>query len=475
MSENPTTSAQVTPAAPDELAILLSGLDLTRIGDGSIYAGVSLLVVMCNALCALEGPDSRVIDEESGIPHATGVNLLCHDPVAVRVLQERVLPPIHRLQNFVLQRLHTMRRREARATPVQRSRADKMLFDVLKAPFQPFDETIAPLTPPDFFEENETVRRELASTHPRFVAAGTKSKDVEADLAQAHMGHVLMCPVFSRIEEVEAMDTVLNDVMSRSHRPSATKDHPFPGCTGGRVVVSITPPIQEALTTPGLCSATWHTRVVWLPRALYRDGEPLRAPQSTTNIKLFNLLGHYEAALKRVLNPRLGGEALQPPKLRGAHRIHSRILRAIRLIPGITLENAEQFAALFVTLYRGFQLMVNASGQGWPASVTYAGLEALTVTLATNSVRELQFFEQRGKIAQRREEVMRVYEKLADGPQTPRELCRRFHRLNVKEGVAILHLLESWGLVTVADGHWQHAETTEDPRRVIETAVIEIP
>ena len=69
---------------------------------------------------------------------------------------------------------------------------------------------------------------------------------------------------------------------------------------------------------------------------------------------------------------------------------------------------------------------------------------------------------------------MRIYEKLVEGPQTARDLCRRFHRLPIKECLSSLQLLETWGLVSVEDGRWGHTETTENPHRVIETSVIDL-
>ena len=465
-----------TPQSPDPLTTFLESFNFSKLDDGELATGVNAFVAMCNALCVLEGPGSSVTDDKVGISYATGVNLLSFIPKTSRVIAERVIGPIQNLQDVFLRRVTRVIQRRQLLTTIRRNRdlvthpEKEAALGAHNTPLYQLDPDAPEYAPYDFFTEKQATRRNVPYLQPRFVAVGTKPKNVEADLAQVHLGHALLHAPFSRIEEVEAMDEVLNGVMRGSHRPAATKDEPFPGCVGGQVIATVTVPIFSALMKPGLSDATWPTHVVWLPPLLKDGDQRLKVPNEKPNA--FDLIAGYQRALKAVLNNRLAGEDPVPCRATGFHLRHVRLLHKIAKLRGLDLVTVDHFANLFVTLYRGIALMVQHSNSNWPAGFTQDGLEALVLSIAATSGSFVEKQRERGKIDIKREEARRIYDKLADGPQSPRDLCRRFDRLAVANCKAALLLLQEWGLIAEENGRWQQVENPEDARRVIETSAI---
>ena len=236
--------------------------------------------------------------------------------------------------------------------------------------------------------------------------------------------------------------------------------------------MAVTAPIREALCDPGLCSATWQTRVAWLPSELRLHGQPVTLLQPDSN--WFDLISNFDGTLRRVLEARLRGETLKSSDCKGLYIAHSELLVLLGRIPGIDPETREHFATLFVTLYRGLDLLFHVAGSKLQETFSSEAMRGFILVLAMNSVTIRRSAQQRLRIAHKREEALRIYTKLAEGPQSPRELCRRFNKLAVSDCLAALQQLQEWGLVTHEDGRWRHTESEGDARRIIETSAIEV-
>ena len=477
---SPSTATSNPPALPRPLTNLLSTLDIQRLGEGSLHAGANVLLAMCNTLCVLEGPESGIIDAVSGTSYPAGANLLSTDPKTNRLIRERVLKPVQQLQAVHLNHIRALRSQEERLNQIRDNRGlatprehDETLRSLEQRGAGAIHSLLASMSDNSaFFRETKAERASFAASHPHFFVAGTDPKQLECSLAEAHLGHVLIGIQFARIEEVVVLDPILNGLITGSYQPRATKHAPLPGHVGGGVMAIVTEPIRDALCDPGLCSATWQTRVVWLPSLLKYGPNEISLPEFDG--ERFDLIARFGDAVRRVLNTRLAGEKPVSVERKDFYKAHSNLSDAIGRTPHLAQETREHFSALLATLCRGLNLMFVTPTTRWPKGVSLAGMTLLSQLIAINSVRIRRSAEQRLRIAHKREEALRIYEKLADGPQTLRELCRRFDRLAAADCLAALQQLQEWGLVTHEDGRWLHAGAEGNPRRIIETSAIEI-
>lgn len=457
----PQSSPSITITA--DVASLLGTLGISQIGSGQLHAHVNGLIAMCSTLVALEGPGDHLVDSDTSAPLPTGIHLIASDPATVRMIRERIVTPLQDDQNRVLvnvNRVNRARQKEQRlldkhgisslsqleCAKENANRAPHMYLDPLK------------LESNDLFERNPTVAKDQVYSHPRFAAFGTGPTTLAIEISQAHDRHLMVCPVFNRVEQVDGLDGMLNELISGNALTNSPNGE-FGSPVRGTLLVTVTTPIASAIANPCLVAATFPNRCLWLPTAL-----------STPLLKLpparIRLLPSFQRAVRTVLESRLRHGKRQPAQEEQLRSLQAKFLKAVRSTPGIDPEYVEASASLFPTLWRGLHLL---TARSLPAGTLDSNaIVELAIFVVRQSWKQVAAARAHGtQIIQQRIDN-EVLARLSDEPMSVRDLYRSFHSMRRMTCVEALERLEQQGLARCLDGKWIAVEPAANGPEVIE-------
>ena len=457
------------------LAKFLASFDATQLGEGDINAGANLLAAMAVTLGNLARPGSG-IRPPSGRLLPVGTNLLATGPLVSSLVIDEVVTPVGRCQDNLLAQLTRLLKDDAtervKETPRQwalskgpKSNAgESALFQLMTrdSDLPPLmgsreDEWLAVLSEPPADRLEDLVR------HPRsFIAAHTQSC-LEKLLPDAHLGEALVSIGLTRAADAANLGSLCPSLM----------DGLFPGGPAGELVrgrLLVTDHgrvLREVAAAPNDRN-TWLSRLIWLVEGSAGPDAPSPPENGDDLIKLPNLTGGFEEAVRVIIANRLNSHEPRP-------RIYTtdisqgqvRWMRFLRdmeeSLPGISGTARSLFSSLTFGLLRLAKTAGMPKGFHFQIDGVMAFARYLIYRMGAARDEMLWSPEQ----ARRLELKEKLVEKLADGPQTVRRLTRRFNRLSMTlcRELLIELELEQAGEVVLVDDQWRLATSRSSVKR----------
>jgi len=456
-----TTRDGFTPTPDNEIATLLVRLGCWHAANNDFGNAIVLLVAICNALATLNHPEADPITDD-GTRRPIGLNLLIPGAMMSGLIADQVIRPIRPLQARIVKSSADLAQlfddaRAGRSVEARGLKARSTL-DHSKDLWQ--------ITGIDFLQSPQNYSDE-GIRRPFVFSTSTDAKQIREQFRFAHRKKLLLHVPLSRVEQVDALDEVLNDLMSGSLRESVPKHASDFEPGYGHVMACAPKLISDAIASPHLCRATWSHRLLWLVKPKFQFAV---AHDIANSIERENLDRLFKSALWEVMHVRMSEKLPVPPE--ALNRWHSANWFAREAaLSKLPREMAGVAAKLFPTLMFGLRLLHKAG----PRLAFTPELEKLALTLsclildaATDYYLHLRSQHQ---YAVQRELAWKVYCKLQDKPGSPRDLVRRSHNLRTDDLNGVLDWLHSLGLVTQQNGNWQANDFDGNPRLTIANSI----
>lgn len=448
------------------LSELLTSFNATQLGEGDVNAGANLLAAMAVTLGNLARPGSG-IKLPSGRHIPVGTHLLATGPLVSGLVVDEVVTPVGRCQDNLLAQLERLLKDDAterdKTTPrnwvlskgPQSNQGENALFQLMTrdSDLGPLmgsheDEWMAVLSEPPAQRLADLVRR------PRvFIAANTKSC-LEKLLPDAHLGEALVSIGLTRAADAANLGDLCPSVM----------DGLFPGGPSGQLVRARMLVTDHGCVLRAVASAPderqgWLARLVWLVEGSSGPEAPPPPENGDGLIKLSNLTGRFEEAVRTVIANRLNSHEPQPliytNDISQAQVRWMRFLRDMEeSLPGIS----GTARSLFPSLTFGLLRLARTANRPKDFQFQIKGVEAFVRFLIRRMAAARHEMLWSPEQARRRQLKERLVEKLADGPQAVDCLVRRFHKLRTGLCNELLIELKQDGEVLLADDQWTLAK-----------------
>lgn len=448
----------------------------------------AMLLAMCDALCTLEGPEP--VQLETGFWPKTGMNLLISDPFVDSLVQSMVVRPIRNLQARILRETSAINQDERESKELIRKakiinhdkirrglgqEKDEFEDEKLSAPPSEVfkDETTDLVFGTGRFPPENAMRlKRYGNRCARVFASGTTFKTLVSQTPDAHLGHLLVhCPL-SRVEEASDIDQLVNQLMTGSFQVLDATGSTVPSSVTGNFIATVSPAILQALANPNLCSATWPNRMFWVSskgRSKFHDNASVRH-------RGVGIAKAFELAAMRCIKARRAchEDTLSPTE--GLQQSHFDFVSQLSRLPGGSRRFAAVATPVFVTLSRGIQLLVKATGNQAPEFINNRTIMTLALYIAGCSA-VFERKQRRQQVDQMNRDLMvRLFSKVAQEEGTTRDLVRRFNHITTAKCEASLECLKSLQLVDCQSGVWRAIEALPDAKKAISssTPVIDV-
>lgn len=449
------------------LAKLLTSFRATQLGEGDVIAGANLLAAMAVTLGNLARPGSG-IKYPGGRLLPVGSHLLATGPLVSSLVVNEVVAPVGRCQDNLLAQLTRLLKddatQRAKTTPrnwvlskgPKSNRGENALFQLM---------TGDPETPPPtasnedmwmaVLSEPPAHRLEDLTRRPRaFISAHTKG-GLEKHLPDAHLGEALVSIGLTRAKDAANFGDLCPSVM----------DGLYPGGPAGELVrgrLLVTDQgrvLREVAAAPNDRNA-WLARLVWLVEGSSGPEAPSPPENGGGVLKLSNLTGRFGEAVRAIIANRLNTHKPQPliytTDISKTQFRWMRYLRDMEVsLPGISGTARSLFASLTFGLLR----LVSTADVPKDFRIQPEGVEAFARFLIRRMAAARHEMLWSPEQERRRQIKESLVNKLADGPQAPDCLVRRFHRLSKGLCTELLIELKQDGQVLQAADQWTLAKS----------------
>jgi hypothetical protein len=289
--------------------------------------------------------------------------------------------------------------------------------------------------------------------HPRsFIAAHTQNC-LEKFLPDAHLGEALVSIGLTRAADAANLGDLCPSLM----------DGLFPGgpvgeLVRGRLLVTDHGRVLREVAAAPNDRNGWLARLIWLVEGSAGPDAPSPPENGDDLIKLPNLTGRFEEAVRAMIANRLNSH--KPRPLTYTFNISQEQIRWMKFLrtmeatlPGISGTARSLFSSLTFGLLRLVKTASVPQGFRFQIEGVLAFARFLIHRMAAARDEMLWSPEQ----ARRLELKESLVDKLADGPQGVRRLTRRFHRLPMPLCNELLIELEEDGEAVLVGDQWKLA------------------
>jgi hypothetical protein len=460
--------SSTTTNSTARLQNLLTRFGVEHLGEGDTVTGANMLAAMACSIANVQRPGSGFVTE-GGETIAVGTSLIVSGARSVSLISEKVLAGLATRQNNL---------------------ASQLSKKIQGIPKRPTNLMGATTPPPEFFMkmQNEPISDRLFQSwawpdpkgaaqewsyavetpventlqdlisQPMVFVTGITPQTLGPQLERSHLGRPLMhvgvasAKDFSRFEQI--CPTIMDGRINHGETMKTIR---------GTVMVTDPSGVLGEAIKADLPDTRWISRLLWLVDG--DAGPELGKPaEDKTLIPLDRLAVRYETAMATAWGERLNC-LTTAPRMLGSEFSESqaRWMTFLKTLepqcPGIsgTARN------LLATLSFGLRLIVNATeiskGFEWFTDEE----EALARFLVQRMVNARAAILHSAEDERMRNIEASLIRKLGDGPQSDRELQRRFSRLNIDTCRKALHNLKGRGIVALVDNKWQRVETVNIP------------
>lgn len=447
---------------------LLTRFGVEHLGEGDTVAGANLLAAMACSLANVQRPGSGFVTE-GGETIAVGTSLIVTGARSVSLISEKVLAGLATRQNnlasHLSKKIQSIQERPTKTMGITATFPD-FFVQMQNEPIP--DRLLQPwawVDPKGAAQEwSHAVQTPAGNTlqdlisEPMVYITGITPKTLGPQLERSHLGRPIMhvgvgnAKDFSRFEQI--CPTIMDGRLTHAETMKTVR---------GTVMVTDPSGVLGEAIKADLPDTRWVSRLLWLV-----DGdagpETGKPAEDKTLVPLDRLAVRYETAMATAWGKRLNCLTTAPEMIKfGFSESQTRWMSFLE-----TLE--PQFAGIsgaarnfYATLVFGLYHLVRAIDTADGAKLHIVEVEALARFLVQRMVNA-----RAAMLHSAEEERMRNIEasfirKLGDGPQSDRELQRRFSRLNIDTCRKALHNLKGRGRVALVDNKWQRVETVNIP------------
>ncbi|MFZ9935682.1 MAG: hypothetical protein ACO3JG_01340 [Luteolibacter sp.] len=469
VSPSPDSSSELTRTSLLETAdlrdahTLLHQFDALALGEGSLNAGANTLTAMALALANIAPPGTCITDKE-GTRIVVGMNLLVSGSLSCGIIDDRVMEILQDLQNNVFahirQRLERKRQREELVTEITRASVTRQK-----------EEKVQSRIVMDRLEKNEFMTNAMFEAEWRSLLRPPLDPEI-SELTEA--------PVFfagiGSVESLYAAVKFANRGRLLAHASlSADQDTPLLARVCGELVSGCPRRKLLAASIRGEVVATdprgilgnllvndaqqgWLERMLWLSDhgdgpVFERNETDAKAPRMQRIGGWFRLAAEEVAATR--LNIHKPGPIMHKLPIAAMQAEWVHFLQGLEpRFPGI----AGTLRPLLASLTFGLLRITSAVPVENQVSFSMKQVAALSRLLALRMVehRERLLSEARRRMIESIIAKLRL--KLADGPQTVRDLVRRFDKLDAAICVEALVMMADSGQAVLRGNRWQLTE-----------------
>ena len=450
----------MTTIESKHLEEILTLFNARELGEGDAAAGANLLAAMCCTLAAAQNPGCAVISpSEERFPGAfesmfeIHTHFIASGGHSASLVQAKVIAPLGRAQNRIQEELVAMRRE------IEIEQAKPFMGNEIK-------QALESATQSDIIElmrnqgndgltgEGHNWSQVVSGERHRnidwtlrcptaLISTTTSPSKFEAMLSRANEGRPVLHAALGRREDFSRF----------AHQCLAVMDGTStigngPAFVMGTLMATDPLSLLAEVTGENDHSAAWTSRALWLV-----DGQagplPPELGKDLRNSSLDGIEWRFQRALKEAWNERLKVGKVKPRGMvyENASVNQNEWLEFLRKLepdfPGISGAARN----LYMTLYFGLHRILHAGirtpdGFGWTNRHILALAKFLVRRMVNLRVASLDH----GEAARQRRLAERVLAKLGDGPQSVRDLTRRFNRLGSDECYRVLELLQTGGV-----------------------------
>lgn len=431
----------------------LNHLSVRDLGNGCPIAGAETLINICAALAGISYPESCLTISETGQKFSIGCNILTTSPLSVGSVADAVLAPIWDLQarhfDNTASRAAMRLESEPAKIGVPSKWKESPTYATGEASPMPDDQYSDPRDTRWLTERSPSQHRAEASRRPAIIFDGRDPKLLSRQLQSCHVHKPLLALKITDPRGVAESDSIYQAV---THGVALEGD--LPRLVKGNILATTTIPIfNELLQDRPNCHGI-------LEASLWLTGTPLGESLSgkEPNPQKPSLQSRFLTALEGLVAERLMGRPtilnLSPGTAASCYRVAEYLQTLDARLPGISgsLRN------LMPTLIFGFSVLWGNFRVYNPQAISNQD-ETLSSLARALALRMVEYRENLLR-TERMERLHRIgtsiLGKLEDGPQSPRQLTRRFDCLPIADCREALELLAHARAVAIKDGDQWH-------------------
>lgn len=447
---------------------LLTRFGVEHLGEGDTVAGANLLAAMACSLANIQRPGSGFVTE-AGETIAVGTSLMVSGARSVSLISEKVLDGLATRQNnlasHLSKKIQSIEERPTKTMGITASFPDFFM----RMQNEPIPDI---LFSPEAWLNNKgaaqawshAVQTPVGNTlqdliaEPMVFVTGITPQTLGPQLERSHLGRPIMHVGVGNAKDFSRFDQICPTIMDGRITHGETMK-----TVRGTVMVTDPSGVLGEAIKADLPDTRWVSRLLWLV-----DGdagpETGKPAEDETLIPLDRLAARYETVMATAWGERLNC-LTTAPRMLGIEFSESQagwmsFLKKLEpQFAGISGTARNLLATLRFGLYHLIRAMDTADGAKWSTDEVEALARFLVQRMVNARAAMLHSAE---------EERMRNIEasfirKLGDGPQSDRELQRRFSRLNIDTCRKALHNLKGRGSVALVDNKWHLPQPVNTP------------
>jgi hypothetical protein len=446
----------MSPQYTQRLTRLLATFDTERIGEGNLSAGANVLAAMACSIANIHRYGACITSSDGASFHV-GSSLLASGPLTSSLISERVTTPLAALQTNMLAHLHEWEHGkqaiiENTLTGAPNLRklkinADLSTLMVLGDEMGFGNDFLQMLLSP---LPNQMKRALL--NHPLVYVTGATSAQLRRNLQRSHLGRPLVHEVLHNPSQCANLGDCCLPVIdgSMTIEPLCTTVH-------GHVLLTDPSRVLDEVVRAGGEPARWLLRLPWLLDGNAGPEVSLNGDTTATQPQLDHIEQRYETAMHKAWRCRLDHTITTP--VSHAIELSAHQSQWVRYLIGCESQCPGISSAarpLLATLVFGLHEMTTSMEM--PAGFRFDAGDVLT--LAAHLVQRMcnahTVMTHTGEKEQKQRKHTRILDRLSEGPQSARDLGRRFHRMTTTECRDLLAELKRSGRVAELSGdRWQ--------------------
>lgn len=454
------------PATPNETEIqdaatLLHQFGALTLGEGNLNAGANTLAAMALAIANL-APRGSCLTDDDGTSVSVGMNLLVRGGLSCAIIDDRVLAVLQKLQDNVYahirQRLERGKLSESRISESnlfrnkgEKRRVSTTVLDRLEHTEEFVNEAaceaewrrlLRPPLDPEFGEITDA---------PVFFAGIGSEGGLDSAIGFANKGRLLVHATLTRKVDAGLLECVIREVVS-----GCPKRTLLAAGIKGELIATDPHGTLDDLLVDGK-DRGWLGRMLWLGDQA--DGPKFETHKAGSAMPgLWRIGDWFHLAIEGVVTTRLNIQNSSPLELelsinRGQARWNDFLAQLDPRFPGI----AGSLRPLWASLVFGLYKIASAAPAEQRIQFSTKHVEALARVLVLRMVnaRAVILEDHHWKRLERLAASFRL--KLAEGPQTVRDLMRRSDKLDADTCREVLARLADSGLAVCRGREWMLA------------------
>lgn len=443
--------------AATQCALLLHQFQATTLGEGNLITGSNVLAVMALTLANISPPGSCVIDPANGTRIPVGMSMVIRGGLSCGMVQDRVLSALESRQSNLYAHIHqTLARSKQQKDPISEMRemvesnkkiTQPTILDQLKrgAIFNDrdlHDKLRLLLHPPHEMDADEI-------TNAPVIYAGIGSEQcLSSAMNFAQRRRLLVHTSLSRQTGAKLLVHACEELVSGC----AQRKGVGAGVKGEVIVTDPTSALDGMLAND--LAAVWLERMLWITD--YAVGPQIEITSVDAKQPQLPRIDYvFEEALEKMITRRLDYQQPQPDHFSYAVSANQCEWNAFLAqlesrFPGISATLRSLWASLLFGLVR----MIEAAPSDERIKISIPQIDSFARLLAMRMVDTRAVILQ--EYRQKQVEILcsKFLLKLVEGPQTLRELIRRFDRIDASTCREVLERLTQLGLVKFRNKQW---------------------